>query len=155
MHTDRDLRTTSGRYSTPRPVVLSSSLLSVRSAGRLLFRATGLTRTGISGPLYDVTPDGQRFLVKREVGSSPIHVVLNWDARVERECHLRPVQATRRIPSTCLTLSPMRCRIAGLVFWTALTGDPAVTEPGIARPGRRAPTRARSLFRLEWRRSRS
>jgi DNA-binding winged helix-turn-helix (wHTH) protein/Tol biopolymer transport system component len=54
------------------------------SAGRVLFRATELTRTGISGNLYDVTPDGQRFLVKREVGSSPIHVVLNWDARLGR-----------------------------------------------------------------------
>jgi DNA-binding winged helix-turn-helix (wHTH) protein/Tol biopolymer transport system component len=54
------------------------------SAGRVLFRATGLARTGISGSLYDVTPDGQRFLVKREVGSSPIHVVVNWDARLDR-----------------------------------------------------------------------
>jgi hypothetical protein len=54
------------------------------SAGRVLFRASGLPQTGISGDLYDVTPDGQRFIVKREIGSSPIHVVLNWDARLDR-----------------------------------------------------------------------
>ncbi len=54
------------------------------SAGRVLFRASGLPPTGMSGDLYDVTPDGQRFLVKREVGSSPIHLVLNWDARLDR-----------------------------------------------------------------------
>ena len=50
------------------------------SAGRVLFRALALAPTGISGNVYDVTPDGQRFLLKREVGSSPINVVLNWDA---------------------------------------------------------------------------
>jgi eukaryotic-like serine/threonine-protein kinase len=49
--------------------------------GTVLFRAPGPSPTGITGNVYDVTPDGQRFLVKREVGSSPIHVVLNWDAR--------------------------------------------------------------------------
>ena len=54
------------------------------SAGHVLFRASGLAPTGISGDVYDVTPDGQRFLLKREVGSSPIHVVLNWDARLDR-----------------------------------------------------------------------
>ena len=54
------------------------------SAGRVLFRASGLAPTGLSGQVYDVTPDGQRFLLKREVGSSPIHVVLNWDAPVRR-----------------------------------------------------------------------
>lgn len=54
------------------------------SAGRALFRASDLAPTGISGDVYDVTPDGQRFLLKREVGSSPIHVVLNWDARLGR-----------------------------------------------------------------------
>jgi hypothetical protein len=36
----------------------------------------------VSGQVYDVTPDGQRFLLKREVGSSPIYVVLNWDAHL-------------------------------------------------------------------------
>jgi hypothetical protein len=50
----------------------------------VLFRAAGPTWTGIIGDIYDVTPDGQRFLLKREVGSSPIHVVLNWDARLDR-----------------------------------------------------------------------
>jgi hypothetical protein len=41
-----------------------------------------LTFTGINGQVYDAAPDGQRFLLKREVRSSPIHVVLNWDARL-------------------------------------------------------------------------
>jgi len=52
------------------------------SAGRVLFHTTGLAPTGISGHVYDVAPDGQRFLLKREVASSPIHVVLNWDAHL-------------------------------------------------------------------------
>ncbi len=50
--------------------------------GRTLFRASELTLTGISGQVYDAAPDGQRFLLKREVRSSPIHVVLNWEARL-------------------------------------------------------------------------
>jgi DNA-binding winged helix-turn-helix (wHTH) protein/Tol biopolymer transport system component len=54
------------------------------SAGRVLFRASALPPTGISGNVYDVTPDGQRFLLKREVGSSPIHVVFNWIGRLDR-----------------------------------------------------------------------
>jgi DNA-binding winged helix-turn-helix (wHTH) protein/Tol biopolymer transport system component len=54
------------------------------SAGRVLFLASDLSRTGLSGGVYDVTPDGQRFLLKREVGSSPIRIVLNWDARLNR-----------------------------------------------------------------------
>jgi Tol biopolymer transport system component len=53
------------------------------SAGQALFRASDLARTGISGDVYDVTPDGQRFLLKREVGSSPIQIILNWDARIQ------------------------------------------------------------------------
>ena len=57
------------------------------SAGRVLFRASGLAPTGVSGQVYDVTPDGQRFLLKRQVGSSPIYVVLNWDARLDRSRH--------------------------------------------------------------------
>ena len=54
------------------------------SAGDILFRASGLAPTGVSGQVYDVTPDGQRFLLKREVGPSAIDVVLNWDASLRR-----------------------------------------------------------------------
>jgi hypothetical protein len=46
--------------------------------------APGLAPTGISGLVYDVTRDGQRFLLKREVEPSPIYVVSNWDARLSR-----------------------------------------------------------------------
>jgi hypothetical protein len=53
-------------------------------AGRVLFRTSGLAPTGLSGQVYDVTPDGQRFLLKREFGSSPIQILLNWDARLVR-----------------------------------------------------------------------
>jgi DNA-binding winged helix-turn-helix (wHTH) protein/Tol biopolymer transport system component len=54
------------------------------SAGEVLFRASGLAPTGVSGQVYDVTPDGLRFLLKREVGPSAIHVVLNWDSGLRR-----------------------------------------------------------------------
>jgi hypothetical protein len=53
------------------------------TTGAVLFRASEMAPTGVSGQVYDVTPDGSRFLVKREVGSSPINVVMNWDAHVE------------------------------------------------------------------------
>jgi Tol biopolymer transport system component len=53
------------------------------SRGDVLFPASSLAPTGISGQVYDVTPDGQRFLLKREVGASAIHVVLNWDERLD------------------------------------------------------------------------
>ena len=54
------------------------------SPGKKLFRAPGLAPTGVSGRVYDVTSDGQRFLLKREVEPSPIYVVANWSARLER-----------------------------------------------------------------------
>jgi DNA-binding winged helix-turn-helix (wHTH) protein/Tol biopolymer transport system component len=54
------------------------------AGGTELFRADALAPTGVSGPVYDVTRDGQRFLLKREAGPSPIHVVVNWDARLPR-----------------------------------------------------------------------
>ncbi len=44
----------------------------------VLFRTTGLAMTGLSGQLYDAAPDGSGFIVKREVGSSPIQVRVNW-----------------------------------------------------------------------------
>ena len=47
----------------------------------VLFLTSGLAMTGLSGQLYDASPDGRSFIVKREVGSSPIHVRVNWTAR--------------------------------------------------------------------------
>jgi Tol biopolymer transport system component len=44
----------------------------------VLFRTTSLAHTGLSGSLYDVAPDGRGFVVKREVGSAPIYVRVNW-----------------------------------------------------------------------------
>lgn len=52
--------------------------------GGLLFRAPILEPTGVSGRVYDVAPDGERFLVKRQVGESTIHVILNWDTQLQR-----------------------------------------------------------------------
>jgi DNA-binding winged helix-turn-helix (wHTH) protein/Tol biopolymer transport system component len=50
------------------------------AAGGRLFLASGVPPTGIIGQVYDVTADGRRFLLKREVAPSPVHVLLNWDA---------------------------------------------------------------------------
>jgi len=44
----------------------------------VLFRTTGLAITGLIGQLYDAAPNGRGFVVKREVGSSPIQVRVNW-----------------------------------------------------------------------------
>jgi eukaryotic-like serine/threonine-protein kinase len=50
--------------------------------GEMLFRTLALSHSGLTGEIYDVTPDGRRFLMKMEAGSSPIHVILHWEARV-------------------------------------------------------------------------
>ena len=43
---------------------------------------TGVMQSGIS---YDVTSDGQRFLVGTIVGeASPVSVILNWTAEVKK-----------------------------------------------------------------------
>ena len=54
------------------------------SPGRVLFRTAALGPSGIVGQAYDVAPDGQRFLLKVPAGASPIHVAVNWAARVPR-----------------------------------------------------------------------
>jgi hypothetical protein len=54
------------------------------SAGRVLFRTAALGPTGVVGQAYDVARDGERFLLKRQAGSSPIQVVVNWAARLPR-----------------------------------------------------------------------
>ena len=54
------------------------------SSGRVLFRTAAPGLSGIAGQPYDVASDGERFLVKLQAGSSPIHVVVNWAARLPR-----------------------------------------------------------------------
>lgn len=54
------------------------------STGHVLFRTLTSAPSGVVGQAYDVAPDGERFLVKRQAGSSPIHVVVNWAARLPR-----------------------------------------------------------------------
>ena len=52
--------------------------------GRVLFRTATLGPSGVVGQPYDVAPDGERFLLKLQAGSSPIHAVVNWAARLPR-----------------------------------------------------------------------
>ncbi len=54
------------------------------STGDVLFRAPVPEPTGVVGQAYDVAPDGKRFLLKRQVSSSSIEVVVNWAARLPR-----------------------------------------------------------------------
>ncbi|HEU5258350.1 MAG TPA: winged helix-turn-helix domain-containing protein [Vicinamibacterales bacterium] len=54
------------------------------SPGRVLFRSATLGLSGIVGQAYDVAPDGDRFLLKLQAGSSPIHAVVNWSARLSK-----------------------------------------------------------------------
>jgi DNA-binding winged helix-turn-helix (wHTH) protein/Tol biopolymer transport system component len=73
-------------YLSRESTIVSVPVEPPRTPGELpgvtLFRAPEARLSGINGPLYDAAPDGQRFLMNREVRSSPIHVVLNWDARL-------------------------------------------------------------------------
>lgn len=52
--------------------------------GRVLFRTATLGPSGVVGQAYDVAPDGERFLLKLQAGSSPIHAVVNWASRLSR-----------------------------------------------------------------------
>jgi hypothetical protein len=54
------------------------------ASGRVLFRTAALGPSGVVGQAYDVAPDGERFLLKLQAGSSPIHAVVNWAARLPR-----------------------------------------------------------------------
>jgi hypothetical protein len=59
-------------------IPLDSAATSDEARRNVLFRTTSLAHTGLSGSLYDAAPDGRGFVVKREVGSAPIHVRVNW-----------------------------------------------------------------------------
>jgi Tol biopolymer transport system component len=55
------------------------------SAPRVLFEQRYAYGAGITIPNYDVTPDGQRFImVKDEATGSRLNVVLNWSAELNR-----------------------------------------------------------------------
>jgi hypothetical protein len=45
---------------------------------RRLFQTQAVAPSGITGQAYDVTSDGQRFLMKVPASFSPITVVVNW-----------------------------------------------------------------------------
>jgi eukaryotic-like serine/threonine-protein kinase len=57
-----------------------------RSAPKALFQTRILTDMPMQlGFLYDVTADGQRFLIRSQVGeATPVSVILNWTAEVEK-----------------------------------------------------------------------
>lgn len=59
-------------------VALDSAYTPDETRRNVLFRTTSLAHTGLSGSLYDAAPNGRGFVVKREVGSAPIHVRVNW-----------------------------------------------------------------------------
>lgn len=49
------------------------------SPPRLLFEQRYAFGVGVSTPNYDVSPDGQRFvMIKDELGSGRLNIVLNW-----------------------------------------------------------------------------
>ena len=51
-------------------------------SNRTLFHTKAATPSGLTGQAYDVTPDGQRFLVKVPASPSSITVIVNWTARM-------------------------------------------------------------------------
>jgi len=63
---------------------------SAASLPRLLFESGGEFETNRWMPYYDVSPDGERFLMIRRAGATEstgaeqIHVVLNWFEELER-----------------------------------------------------------------------
>ena len=63
---------------------LSGATLEFESP-KAFFKTRMLTNLIQSGIEYDVTEDGQRFLIGTQVGeASPVSVILNWTAEVKR-----------------------------------------------------------------------
>jgi Tol biopolymer transport system component len=54
---------------------------------RALFQTRAIRPTGLTGQAYDVTSDGQRFLIKAAATNTPIIVVLNWLSLVQQQPH--------------------------------------------------------------------
>jgi DNA-binding winged helix-turn-helix (wHTH) protein/Tol biopolymer transport system component len=54
---------------------------------RALFQTRAIRPTGLTGQAYDVTSDGQRFLIKVAAANTPITVVLNWLSLVQQQPH--------------------------------------------------------------------
>jgi hypothetical protein len=52
---------------------------------RRLFQTRAVAPSGLAGQAYDVTPDGQRFLVKVPASVSPITAVVNWTAMLQHQ----------------------------------------------------------------------
>jgi hypothetical protein len=66
-------------------VTVSTSPDLVLGTPRLLFDRRYAFGTGITIPNYDVSPDGQRFvMVKDESGAGRLNVVLNWSEELNR-----------------------------------------------------------------------
>jgi serine/threonine-protein kinase len=60
---------------------------------QLLFEGTYETRPGVTEPNYDVSPDGQRFLMikpsAQTEGAAQIHVVINWFEELKQRVPVR------------------------------------------------------------------
>jgi DNA-binding winged helix-turn-helix (wHTH) protein/Tol biopolymer transport system component len=54
---------------------------------RALFQTRAIRPTGLTGQAYDVTSDGQRFLIKVAATNTPIIVDLNWLSLVQQQPH--------------------------------------------------------------------
>jgi len=65
-------------------VPVENQEMSSASTGHVLFQTPVPLPTGVVGQAYDVAPDGERFLLKRQAGASPIQVVVNWAARLAK-----------------------------------------------------------------------
>ena len=69
-------------------VVVETEDVSAAERPRLLFDASGIFGpVGLGAPNFDVTPDGQNFIMMRPVeasGPEQIHVILNWVEELKR-----------------------------------------------------------------------
>jgi len=54
-------------------------------AARRLFQTRAAVPSGLTGPAYDASSDGQRFLIKVPASSSQITVVINWTSTSQRQ----------------------------------------------------------------------
>jgi len=55
------------------------------STPKVLFEGSYLSSSATIGyQYYDISPDGQRFLMIKEEGEARIHVVLNWFEELKR-----------------------------------------------------------------------
>lgn len=105
-------------------------------AAHVLFRSPVPAPSGVIGQAYDVAPDGERFVLKRQAGSSPIQVSSAWsDLRLEAQ-GVTMRRASVLFVILAISLVAMACGHSSPVQPSTSTATPAPGSPRKSLEGR-------------------